>query len=621
MSYSYDERFLGENNFASVETEPMTVDKSRFQQLADRYWYLPVFGIYALVVFWTIAHHEPWGDEAQAWLIARDTPIWEMLASVLRYEGTPPLWHVLCALLTRLGLPYEAFPYVGGLIACSGVLFFLRFAPFSRPITALLPFTYFICYQYSVVARSYVFAPLALFALAWIWQKRHERPFLFCLLIILLANLSAFGFLIAGALMLLHLISLPGARGQYSSNSWRRLACGVALYTVVCLAIIAELMPPDDGSFLAWIEERRPSETTWVVLAFVPVLYSISTNVFIVLAALVPSLILFVRRRTLHLYLIPIALCSAFACKIHVAIHHMGLYQLVWLFALWVTYELVKAAPENERKTDRLLFLGCIIPFLAGSCYASAVTIYNDIREPYCGSREAAQYIASRRDEIGSIVGFSCGTIPISPYFDEPIFENMDNCHGSSFWFWSTRQNMAVQPDEQIDMIVFATQSEKHAVLPWENPDFRFYLAPGFSLRLFDGHYFFRGTTEDRFAILVFERDPRKDDSEMPDVREIAEGYDALFEQYMLAGRYRERSKMTLRDVVRETHATFAHDLEELMPEVADLQYRIALELPPDPLDELGDPTVAREQYEAVRADYQAFLEKRERAELRSDKP
>ena len=39
--------------------------------------------------------HEPWFDEAQAWLIAKSASYKEIITVVPHYEGHPPLWHLL----------------------------------------------------------------------------------------------------------------------------------------------------------------------------------------------------------------------------------------------------------------------------------------------------------------------------------------------------------------------------------------------------------------------------------------------------------------------------------------------------------------------------------------------
>ena len=39
--------------------------------------------------------HEPWADEAQAWLIARDATLYDLLFELPSGELNPSLWHLL----------------------------------------------------------------------------------------------------------------------------------------------------------------------------------------------------------------------------------------------------------------------------------------------------------------------------------------------------------------------------------------------------------------------------------------------------------------------------------------------------------------------------------------------
>ncbi len=51
--------------------------------------------------------HEPWFDEALAWLIARDSSLYEILFVAPRYEGHPSLCHLVLAPCARAGASYE----------------------------------------------------------------------------------------------------------------------------------------------------------------------------------------------------------------------------------------------------------------------------------------------------------------------------------------------------------------------------------------------------------------------------------------------------------------------------------------------------------------------------------
>ena len=51
--------------------------------------------IYVIALLYIIPKHEPWEDEAQAWLLARDSGLVELLFKNIGYEGHPGLWHVI----------------------------------------------------------------------------------------------------------------------------------------------------------------------------------------------------------------------------------------------------------------------------------------------------------------------------------------------------------------------------------------------------------------------------------------------------------------------------------------------------------------------------------------------
>lgn len=99
--------------------------------------------------------HEPFADEAQSFLIARDTGIAELLSTTARTEGTPVLWHFWLKLLLFVGLPYSLLFLASVLPEFAAVVLFVCKAPFSAAVRYLFPLTYYVFYQYNVVARSY----------------------------------------------------------------------------------------------------------------------------------------------------------------------------------------------------------------------------------------------------------------------------------------------------------------------------------------------------------------------------------------------------------------------------------------------------------------------------------
>src|SRR5580658_3664985 len=157
-------------------------------------------GAYALLVALTIHFHEPWADEAQSWLLGRDASLADLWGRLLHYEGTPGLWQTLLHALIRLGLPYSAYNFVSGILGLTAVCLLLRYAPLPFFIRILLPFTYYLCYQYAIVARSYALIAPLLFAIALIYREAPRKLGLITALLCLLAGISTHGFLISASL-------------------------------------------------------------------------------------------------------------------------------------------------------------------------------------------------------------------------------------------------------------------------------------------------------------------------------------------------------------------------------------------------------------------------------------
>ena len=129
------------------------------------------------LVAFTIHYHEPWADEAQSWLLARDASLAQLWGHLLHYEGTA--W----ALANPAACLDSAGPALLGLRFCfsavwrlAAIVLLLRYAPLPLFIRLLLPFTYYLCYQYAVVARSYALIAPLLFAIAAIYPQTRAQP-------------------------------------------------------------------------------------------------------------------------------------------------------------------------------------------------------------------------------------------------------------------------------------------------------------------------------------------------------------------------------------------------------------------------------------------------------------
>ncbi|MBS1772654.1 MAG: hypothetical protein JST82_07335 [Bacteroidetes bacterium] len=161
------------------------------------------FAIYIIASCYCMLNHEQWRDEAQSWLIARDNSI-TSLFKFLPSEGHPPLWYLLIMPLAKSGAAYASQKWLALLITIIAVYLLIFKSRLHFIVKILLPFSYFLIYEYSCFARSYCLVVLFAAFIIWLYPKRFEKPFLFALSVVGLFNVHVLTFSFALCLTLLY---------------------------------------------------------------------------------------------------------------------------------------------------------------------------------------------------------------------------------------------------------------------------------------------------------------------------------------------------------------------------------------------------------------------------------
>jgi hypothetical protein len=217
--------------------------------------------IYAGLLAWAIPSHEPWADEAQAWQIARTLPLVQIF-HVLSYEAHPGLWYVYLWVLLRLHVSYAGMHWVSAAIAFAGVAVLVTAAPFPRFIKLLLPFTFYLAFQYAIVARSYVLVPLLIFLCAYLWPQRFERPLTIALLLGLLANVAPHAAAISGGFAVVYVIDLWLRRYNCPRAPGSRLYGAAALLLAFYVISIWTAWPAKDASGAVLVVKPNAAQST-----------------------------------------------------------------------------------------------------------------------------------------------------------------------------------------------------------------------------------------------------------------------------------------------------------------------------------------------------------------------
>lgn len=409
---------------------------------------LLAFVLYIAIIAIVMCFHEPWFDEAQSWLIARDSSLTDIISVRPHYEGHPPFWNLLLAIAAKNGVPYE-FGIKGIQLVCASLLgaWLIFKSPFkhaSSLATFLIPFTYFACFQYGVTSRPYALLCLSLLVAAHYWNSADSKTssaWKLAISLMFMCLLSVYGIAFAAGFTIawiwrvfskninktLNFSSILHAIKATIASNWARLISWglIAIFGAANLALawpaknafatratidgnstIAKcfafifVMPSESmfTSFYGDISMRR------MPFDFLPI--TICTIFSLVIWAF--AIKIAKRRKLLAVLVIPYLVLTIVAVR-YFTLHHAGLIFVFLLSVLWISHIkeplstkdipaiFVKVAPTKFRfiknKAFKINLLISII--LAPSLIWNAFACVNDILFDYSPSRAVAQYISS----------------------------------------------------------------------------------------------------------------------------------------------------------------------------------------------------------------------------------
>lgn len=423
--------------------------------------------------------HEPWFDEAVAWNIARCASVKEILFTIPHYEGHPPLWYLILLPFARLGCPYEtALTIVSLIFSVLAVIILLYKAPFPRLIRLLLPFTYFLFYQYGVISRPYSIMMIAFFLAAASFKNKDENPWGFVLSLMLLCLSSAYGIIIAGGITIAWLIELFKKEKFHFLTNKKRTAALLCLLALA-LFLIALILPAED-TFATSTKNMAPDTNN----IFVRLLYTLLilpadtciTNTFqrnirlqfvpFETAALISSLFIGLiiwisvlgiakKKGTLLFLLIPYCIYAIFTAVVYMYLHHIGVALLIFIFWAWISCE-NDIAIEFDLSGQLKEILPSLFRMFAAACMV--ISLYNGIAAsvleiiyPYSSGKNEVKFILDNGldnynimvghavyyeyDEegevTGNVLGFNfnqcSGADNVTAYLDRNIFFNFND--------------------------------------------------------------------------------------------------------------------------------------------------------------------------------------------------
>jgi len=383
-----------------------------------------VFALFAAAFIVVSIFHEPWFDEAESWQIAKCASIRDILFLLPHYEGHPPLWHLLLAIPAKLGVPYEiGLKTVAAIPTFISVWLILFRSPFPRPVRLLLPFNYFVFYQYGIVSRPYGLMLLATILSAMSFYDKDEKPWRFVLSLLFLCLCSAYGIILAGGICICWVLDILKEYGwRLPGAIWKdRRVHALFILLLAALLLIAEIVPYPD-TYATTLDNETPLllrliYTLFMMLpeclltssipedCYLPCL-ELPTEIYVLVGSfgivIWCVIYLYLEPENRKYYFIPAALLAAFMSLLYASSHHIGIISVLLLMILWVNGKpsstiknLLERAKLSEQDKSALKLLRNIfitLVLLMPAFWTLSASVH-DIQHPYYHSRETAEFL------------------------------------------------------------------------------------------------------------------------------------------------------------------------------------------------------------------------------------
>jgi len=487
---------------------PLSEEGSAKMRLRNNWVLHLVFLVYTVLIILVASKHEPWADEAQAWLQARDSSLWTLLFRNLHYEGHPPLWHLVLMLPSRL-LPYGSMKVVSVLFAAAGTYVFLRYSPFPKIMKVLLPFSYFPFYQYGVIARCYVLVPLLLFLIARIYRDKVSKVYHFVLLLCLLANVCAYTTLMAVSIMFVHLVDLAKMRSELSRDVVMRQIKAYAVFVAAIVLIAVQIWQPQDSSFAP---NYTFSIQRFCTLPFAVFSFSMTEIRWVSAIVLAVSLAWFWQKRVLLLYAALTLPVLASFCVKYYNDWHQGIVFMTWIFVMWLSFQQRDRGRRWALSAyGRRAVTFCAVAVLGVHIYWAAAASIADYRGSYSAGKAVADYIKANKLEEKKICATTFYTTSIQPYFKENIFDNHNDGKNPSFWLLSRTGNrmedMEAILQAKPDLIIMGRPRRRRRPRSRHRRRRRRWSMEGYKLEgVFEGDLYWKDRIKEKNDIAVFRR-------------------------------------------------------------------------------------------------------------------
>ncbi len=441
------------------------------------------FLLFAFISFWSVSFHEMWRDEVQAWLLARDSNTIFDLFRNLKYEGHPGLWHLILFPLTRIFKYPISMQFLHVIIGLLNIYLLFRYSPFKFWQKVLIGFSYFLLYQYNVIARSYGLGVFFIFTACSLFPYRKKYPIQISLILVFLGHTSVLG-LIYSICFLLTIILEELFFAKKSLVPTQLKISNKTLYFCLFLIIsgyftsIIQMLPASDiGVHNGWdfsFDKGKIFDTGYQISqAFLPFLiskmisienYFLAHLISFFLCGFISLIVIKLAFRPSSLFLFlstSFGLLLFFYVKFEGAVRHHGYIFIALISSLWI----FKSCFEiNGIKKIRFfnylenIFESFLVLLLAFQSFLGLNSIYKDIKGTFSSAQKTAEFITEKGFSSATIIGHrSSFAMSVAGHlYPKKDFYYIDAQRFGTFLRWDDKRTIYknfVRSNEEINLL------------------------------------------------------------------------------------------------------------------------------------------------------------------------
>jgi hypothetical protein len=410
--------------------------------------YTGFFTSILLLIYVKFFEHELWKDEWQAWFVAKDKNLIEII-SFLNYEGHPALWYLFLVPFTWLSsvlpVPEEFIMSFAHTLPVIAVLF-LFWKKFDIPAIVKISFalSYFLIFEYGVVNRGYIFVILFLFLAVFFLKKGNDKGFAWSLLF--LCQTEVFGVFMALSLGLYWYVE----QKKINSDVVKYLAVGLLIFVISVYPREAGHIAKTQGKILDFGDRVFISLQGNLTNAFLPGLTPDTSlfgwsNAGILLSLLLIAGFIFMFFKNKKL-LIPFSIVLLMSVTFSLFFFVGGIRQWGMMFVFLIA---LFALAEIKIFSDPKILFFVILIGIVQSVYGIKA-LYADINLPFTNAKEAGMYIKKTIPEKVPVVAINKFEItPVTGYAQRKFYELPS---GEEFSYFKWVEKIYIPTQEELKL-------------------------------------------------------------------------------------------------------------------------------------------------------------------------